>query len=238
MTDDQIVNASAVVRYAHPDLTPTQAARRRRILAAALAALDRTEYENIQMRAVAHAADVALGTVYRYFPSKEFLYASAVLEWAVSAPEMAPVRAASDRPTPEERVRARLHAIIAAFALRPWHYKVHVLLRTGADPQAGALIAATERDTRMILARDLAVLGAAAAQDTALMLWAVVDAALREAIIRGGRIAEAYRVVDRFVDLLATPLRWSASDPPVAAGGVGEPGAGGRLSAGRGGGAP
>jgi AcrR family transcriptional regulator len=172
------------------------------------------------MRAVAHTADVALGTVYRYFPSKEFLYASAVLEWAMSAPEMAAAREASDRTTPEERIRVRLHAIIAAFELRPWHYKVHMLLRTSADPQAEALIAATERDTRMVLAHDLAVLGAAAAEDTALMLWAVVDAALREAIIRGGDIAEAYRVVARYSDWRAPPWRGPAPARPAP-----EPGA-------------
>ena len=204
-----VVTASAVARYTRPRLTPAQADRRHRILAAALAALDEGEYEHIQMRSVARAAGVALGTVYRYFPSKEFLYASAVLEWAMSSPEMAPARDVSDRAAPEERLRARLHAIIAAFALRPWHYRVHVALRTGADPHAAALIAATERDTRMILAHDVDALGPAAAADTALMLWAVVDAALREAIIRGGAVSEAYRVVDRFVDLLATPLRWA-----------------------------
>ncbi|MFG1922417.1 TetR family transcriptional regulator [Cryptosporangium sp. NPDC048952] len=196
-----------------PRLTATQTARRSRILAAALSALDSAEYEHIQMRSVARAADVALGTVYRYFPSKEFLYASAVREWAVTAPELAAARQVPDELPPEDRLRVRLHTIIAAFELRPWHYRVHVALRTAADRQAAALIAATERDTRMILAHDLDALGPAAAEDTALMLWAVVDAALREAIIRGGDIAEAYRVVDRFVDLLATPLRWAAPVP-------------------------
>lgn len=221
MIDNAIVNASAVARYARPKLTATQVARRQRILAAALAALEAGEYEHIQMRSVAQAADVALGTVYRYFPSKEFLYASAVLEWAMSAPELAPAREVLDRLAPEERLRVRLHTIITAFELRPWHYRVHVALRTGADPQAAALIAATERDTRMILAHDLDALGPAAAEDTALMLWAVVDAALREALIRGGEITEAYRVVDRFIDLLATPLRWASpvSTDPSAAGG-------------------
>ncbi|WP_051570838.1 TetR family transcriptional regulator [Cryptosporangium arvum] len=216
MVDDAIVNASAVVRYARPKLTATQIARRQRILSAALRALDSGEYEHIQMRSVAQAADVALGTVYRYFPSKEYLYASAVLEWAVSAPELAPAREVAGHLRPEERLRIRLHTIIRAFELRPWHYRVHVALRTTADARAAALIAATERDTRMILAYDLDALGPAAAEDTALMLWAVVDAALREAIIRGGEVSEAYRVVDRFIDLLVTPLRWAS--PPVTAG--------------------
>ncbi|GAA0251154.1 TetR family transcriptional regulator [Cryptosporangium japonicum] len=221
MVDDAIVNASAVVRYARPKLTATQIARRQRILAAALGALDADEYEHIQMRAVAQAADVALGTVYRYFPSKEYLYASAVLEWAVSAPELAPARAVAADLRPEERLRLRLHTIIRAFELRPWHYKVHVALRTAADAQAAALIAATERDTRMILADDLDALGPAAAEDTALMLWAVVDAALREAIIRGGDVGEAYRVVDRFLDLLVTPLRWASAPVTGGSGGAG-----------------
>ncbi|MDH6110254.1 AcrR family transcriptional regulator [Kitasatospora sp. MAP12-15] len=54
-------------------LTPRQAERRRRILAAATALAARGGYEAVQMREVAEAASVALGTLYRYFPSKVHL---------------------------------------------------------------------------------------------------------------------------------------------------------------------
>ncbi|HET6499187.1 MAG TPA: cholesterol catabolism transcriptional regulator KstR [Amycolatopsis sp.] len=50
--------------------------RRRRIIDATLALASKGGYEAVQMRAVAERADVALGTLYRYFPSKIHLLVS------------------------------------------------------------------------------------------------------------------------------------------------------------------
>ena len=47
-----------------------QRERRRRILDATLALANEGGFDAVQMRAVADDADVALGTLYRYFPSK------------------------------------------------------------------------------------------------------------------------------------------------------------------------
>ena len=52
--------------------------RHRRILDATLALASRGGYEAVQMRTVAERADVALGTLYRYFPSKIHLLVSAL----------------------------------------------------------------------------------------------------------------------------------------------------------------
>ena len=52
--------------------------RRKRILDATLALASRGGYDAVQMRAVAERADVALGTLYRYFPSKIHLLVSAL----------------------------------------------------------------------------------------------------------------------------------------------------------------
>lgn len=54
-------------------LARNQAARRRRVLEATLALADKGGFEAVQMRDVAAEAGVALGTVYRYFESKERL---------------------------------------------------------------------------------------------------------------------------------------------------------------------
>ena len=53
-----------------------QRERRQRILDATLALASRGGYEAVQMRAVADRAGVALGTLYRYFPSKIHLLVS------------------------------------------------------------------------------------------------------------------------------------------------------------------
>ncbi|OHV34643.1 MULTISPECIES: TetR family transcriptional regulator [Pseudofrankia] len=58
--------------------TPSQQARRERMLTAALALASRGGYDEVQMREVAEQAGVALGTLYRYFPSKVHLLASAL----------------------------------------------------------------------------------------------------------------------------------------------------------------
>ncbi len=57
-------------------LTESQAARRDRILDAALELAAAGGFDSVQMREVAARADVALGTLYRYFPSKENLLLS------------------------------------------------------------------------------------------------------------------------------------------------------------------
>jgi TetR/AcrR family transcriptional regulator, cholesterol catabolism regulator len=52
--------------------------RRRRIIDATLTLAAKGGYDAVQMRAVAEKADVALGTLYRYFPSKIHLLVSAL----------------------------------------------------------------------------------------------------------------------------------------------------------------
>src|SRR5690348_2343588 len=53
-----------------------QRERRQRILDATLALASKGGFEAVQMRGVAERADVALGTLYRYFPSKIHLLVS------------------------------------------------------------------------------------------------------------------------------------------------------------------
>jgi AcrR family transcriptional regulator len=57
-----------------------QRARRRRILDEAIALASQGGFEQMQMRVVAERADVALGTLYRYFPSKIHLLVSALAQ--------------------------------------------------------------------------------------------------------------------------------------------------------------
>lgn len=55
-----------------------QRERRQRILDATIALASRGGFDAVQMRTVAERADVALGTLYRYFPSKVHLLVSAL----------------------------------------------------------------------------------------------------------------------------------------------------------------
>ena len=70
---------ATVSSLAYEDLgSAAQRDRRRRILDATVALASKGGFDAVQMRAVAEQADVALGTLYRYFPSKIHLLVSAL----------------------------------------------------------------------------------------------------------------------------------------------------------------
>jgi TetR/AcrR family transcriptional regulator, cholesterol catabolism regulator len=60
--------------------SPAQRDRRKRILDATLALASKGGFDAVQMRAVAERAEVALGTLYRYFPSKIHLLVSGLAQ--------------------------------------------------------------------------------------------------------------------------------------------------------------
>ena len=70
---------SSLNSLTYEDLGSTaQRDRRKRILDATIALASKGGFDAVQMRAVAERADVALGTLYRYFPSKIHLLVSAL----------------------------------------------------------------------------------------------------------------------------------------------------------------
>ena len=96
-------NPATAAETAPTALERSQAARRRRVLDATLELAAVGGFDAVQMRDVAAAADVALGTVYRYFASKERLLLEAMAE------QQADLRAYLDvhpprEPTPAARV--------------------------------------------------------------------------------------------------------------------------------------
>ena len=67
-------------------LTPNQVARRSRVIDAALELAAEGGYDAVQMRDVAGRAQVALGTIYRYFSSKDHLLAACQVQlWQAQA---------------------------------------------------------------------------------------------------------------------------------------------------------
>lgn len=76
-TGSAAASAAAATRADEPS-TSSQRERRRRILDATLALAAKGGYEAVQMRAVAEKAEVAVGTLYRYVPSKVHLLVSAL----------------------------------------------------------------------------------------------------------------------------------------------------------------
>jgi AcrR family transcriptional regulator len=84
-------------------LSANQAERRRRVVAAAVELASDGGYEVVQMRDVAARAKVALGTIYRYFESKDQMLAAALVEWTYELERRLEQRPPTGR-SPEDRV--------------------------------------------------------------------------------------------------------------------------------------
>jgi AcrR family transcriptional regulator len=132
-------NATVAV-HPEPDALPRgQQERRDRIVQAAISLLAHGgEYDAIQMRDVALEAGVALGTVYRYFTSKEHLYAAALLEWAADFPARDQSKRVAGR-TDEARLRALMRRAVRAFERYPQMMRVEIVIESSSDPNARAL---------------------------------------------------------------------------------------------------
>lgn len=107
-------------RTASPEVptTASQRERRRRILDATLALASRGGYEAVQMRAVAEKAQVAVGTLYRFFPSKVHLLVSALAREFARIDERTE-RSAPPGSTPQERMIVVVSMITTAMQRDP-----------------------------------------------------------------------------------------------------------------------
>ncbi len=124
-----------------PDLLPRgQQERRSRIVQAAISLLGDREYDAIQMREVAEEAGVALATIYRYFTSKEHLYAAALIEWAADFPVRQPsAPAGRGADTAEAGIRALMRRAVRAFERHPQMMRAVIVLESSNDPNARRL---------------------------------------------------------------------------------------------------
>jgi len=132
---------STSVVAVHPDpaaLPRGQQERRDRIVRAAITLLEHGEYDAIQMRDVAQEAAVALATVYRYFTSKEHLYAAALLEWAANFPAREQSKRGGGR-SDEAQLRALMRRAVRAFERYPQMMRVEIVIESSPDPNARTL---------------------------------------------------------------------------------------------------
>lgn len=120
-------------------LTKSQAARRQRVIAAALELSSEGGYDAVQMRDVATRANVALGTIYRYFSSKDALLAAAMVQWMGALEERVLVRPPSGRRTPD-RVMDVLKRALRAIEREPQLTRAVVTALTSGDPAGVAAL--------------------------------------------------------------------------------------------------
>ena len=132
-------------------LTSCQAARRQRVLVSALELAADGGYEAVQMRDVATSAGVALGTIYRYFPSKDALLAAAMVEWMEDLERRVTQRGPQGATT-AERVYDVLRRAVSTMEKQPKLAEAVINALTSDDEAAGrASISTTDVMTRVML---------------------------------------------------------------------------------------
>lgn len=188
------------------DLPAHQAVRRQRIIDAARSLLEQQAYEQIQIRDVAITAGVALGTLYRYFSSKDHLYAAVLLDWSAGFTGTGARRKTEDDPW--RRLQTRMRRALAAFEKRPQFFRLLMLLLSSSDPNANALMDQFREFLESTVQGDLAEIDPEGAHDYSVLIWAVMNNVLTRSIFHDRSMAEARRINDRFLDLLR--LRFEA----------------------------
>jgi AcrR family transcriptional regulator len=129
-----------------------QRERRQRILDATLALASRGGYEAVQMRTVADRAGVALGTLYRYFPSKiHLLVSSLAREFERNQEKL--VRMPIPGDTPYDRMLYVLGRLTKTMQREPMLTEAMTRAFMFADPSAAAEVDMVARLMERILTR-------------------------------------------------------------------------------------
>jgi AcrR family transcriptional regulator len=116
-------------------LTRAQQARRQRVVDAAISLALEGGYDAVQMRDVAARADVAMGTVYRYFTSKDHLLAAALVHW-VGQLDARLAQAPAEGDSPAERVIDALDRALRSMGRQPQLVAAVFTALASPDPAA------------------------------------------------------------------------------------------------------
>lgn len=137
-------------RVMPPALTERQAARRRRILQASARLAARGGFDAVQMREVAEEAGVALGTLYRYFPSKIHLLVATMQDQLDGLHATLRKRPPAGE-TPAERVAETLMRAFHALQREPQLADAMVRALTFADRSVSSEVDTVSRRTTAII---------------------------------------------------------------------------------------
>jgi AcrR family transcriptional regulator len=199
-----------VVTVTDPATLPRgQRERRGRIVEAAIDLLRGSEYDAIQMRDIADAAGVALATIYRYFTSKEHLYAAALVEWSADFPTLGRAGRPSGG-TPEDRLRALMRRAVRAFERYPQMMRAEIMLESSHDANAHALFQQFASQNTAALLDALDGIEPSAAASIIDVVNAVLATRLRSWALGRCSIRDVDRSVQQAIDLVFAPSPLSA----------------------------
>ncbi|MEU2357002.1 MULTISPECIES: TetR family transcriptional regulator [Streptomyces] len=191
-------------RPASPPLTARQQARRRRILQASAQLAGRGGFDAVQMREVAESSQVALGTLYRYFPSKVHLLV-ATMQDQLERMHGALRRRPPAGEAPAERVARTLMRAFRALQREPQLADAMVRALTFADRSVSPEVDQVSRRTTAII---LDAMGLEDPTDEQLSVVRVIEHTWHSALITwlSGRASIAQVRIDietvcRLIDL-------------------------------------
>lgn len=160
---------------AEATLTKSQAARRERVIRAAQELAADGGYDAVQMRDVASRGEVALGTIYRYFPSKDALLLAVMVQWLGDL-EQRVTRHPPAGATTVDRIMDVLGRAVRSMDREPRLTRAVIAAMTAGDPASvdaiGEVTAAMARIMRAAFPEDVdPALEAAAAKVLGHVWW-------------------------------------------------------------------
>ena len=190
-------------------LSVPQRERRERIIEAGLSLLRSHEHNQIQMKDVAAEAGVALGTVYRYFQSKDHLFAEVLAHWAAqlqTSIERRPLKG----DTNAKRLTDVLQRSMRAFQSWPQLARVVMALESSEDPFTREIFARNMARNTQIYVDALQGLPEPIARDVVAVAASVFDLQLRQWVVGAQSIADVY---DRIARAVWVVLEFSERPP-------------------------
>ena len=195
---------AAAVPPAPETMSPNQLARRRRVLEAVIGLVADGGIEEMQMRELAERSGVALGTVYRYFSSKDHVVAAALVEWAGQLDQNV-----SSRPLPSgtmaERLKALLRQGVRPFRREPNFAALMMRAASSTDPFASQCYQELGPIVTGTLGRALPELDADERDQVLRVVGAVWFTGLNEWVHGRCTVAQVHERLDEACDLL---LAW------------------------------
>ncbi|MFI1253816.1 TetR family transcriptional regulator [Streptomyces netropsis] len=149
-TEPKSATTAVAIASSGLPLTERQEARRRRILHATAQLASRGGFDAVQMREVAESSSVALGTLYRYFPSKIHLLVATMQDQLQHLHETLRKRPPTEE-EPAARVAQTLMRAFRAMQREPHLADAMVRALTFADRSVSAEVDAASRLTTTII---------------------------------------------------------------------------------------
>jgi AcrR family transcriptional regulator len=184
------------------DLPASQRARRDRIVDTAVELLGTDDYEKIHMRMVADRAGVALGTLYRYFPSKERLFATALIRWAQTFEQSYQRSIRSAESDPVARLRRTLGVALKGFERDPRFFGLMIVLQSSDDPEVAGLFETFTGTTSGVVHDALEGVDDRWLEPIETLVWAALFNLLRGWSLGRYPMSEARRRLDECVDVI------------------------------------